>query len=76
MLTQKDIDQIENLIEKKLEENNKQFMTKSEMLGSFDEIMGELKTIREEMAMLAHRSSNHEDKLVKLETIHPNYTHT
>ena len=83
MLTQKDLNQIESLVERKLDEkldekfteNNKQFMTRSEMLGSFDEIMGELKTIREEMTMLTHRSSNHDDRLGKLEMIHPNYAH-
>ena len=79
MLTKKDLDQIEDLIDKKLEErlaeNNKQFMTRNEMLEFFDEIMGELKAIREEMTMSTHRVSNHEDRIEKLETIHPNYTH-
>lgn len=33
--------------------------------------MGELKTIREEITVLGGRSSDHEDRIEKLEKIHP-----
>jgi hypothetical protein len=41
-----------------------------------DEIMGELKAIREETSVLAYRSSNHEDRVTKLEEIHPHHSHS
>ena len=67
MLSQKDLSQIEVLVEEKLAENNKQFMTRSEMLEFFDEIIGELKTIRESITFASHRLSNHEDRITNLE---------
>jgi hypothetical protein len=33
-----------------------------------DEVMGELKTIREEQTLLSHRISDHEDRIEKIET--------
>lgn len=45
MLTQKDFDEIEEIIDKKLEEKIKFLPTKDEFYGKMDELMGELKTI-------------------------------
>ena len=42
--------------------------TKDEFYGTMDKVMGELKAIREEVAVLGHQVSNHEDRLQKLES--------
>lgn len=68
-LTQKDLDEIENLIAEKLDEKLAILPTKEEFYKKMDEAMGELKAIREENAVNSHRLS-------KLEDIHPNYTHS
>jgi hypothetical protein len=42
--------------------------TKDEFYGKMDEVMGELKAIREEVAVLGHQVSEHDDRIDKLET--------
>ena len=42
--------------------------TKDEFYGKMDEVMGELKPIREEQAVQSHQLSNHEDRIEKIET--------
>ena len=42
--------------------------TKDEFFSKMDEIMGELKAIREELPVQSHRLSNHEDRLQKIES--------
>lgn len=82
-LTQKDFIQIRLIVEngletkldEKLEEKLRNLPTKDEFFSKMDEVMGELKTIREEVEMVAHRSSNHEDRIVILEEIHPGGKH-
>lgn len=49
--------------------------TKEEFNSRMDEMMGELKTIREEMTMLSARTYDNTDRLDQLEKIHPDYTH-
>lgn len=67
MLTQKDIDIIEEIIEEKLEEKLtdklKGLPSKEEFYDSMDNLMGELKAIREEHITMAHRQSEHSDQL-------------
>ena len=53
----------------------KHLPTKEEFYQKMDEVMGELKAIREEQTLLAHRLPDHEDRLEKLEKIHPDYRH-
>lgn len=48
MLTQKDLDQVEEIVDRKLDEKIKFLPTKDEFFGKMDEVMGELKAIREE----------------------------
>jgi hypothetical protein len=36
-----------------------------------DEVVGELKAMREEVAVVTHRVSDHEDRITKLEEAHP-----
>ncbi len=42
--------------------------TKDEFYGKMDEVMGELKTIREEQAVLSHQVSDHDDRILKIES--------
>ena len=42
--------------------------TKDEFYGTMDKVMGELKAIREEVAVLGHQVSDHGDRLEKLES--------
>jgi len=71
MLTQKDIDQIEEIMDQKLDEKLKLLPTKDEFFTQMGEVMGELKAIREEHATQSHRLSNHEDRIETLEKLHP-----
>lgn len=74
-LTQQDLDAIKELVgieideklEQKLEEKLKNFPTKEEFFSRMDEVMGELKVIREEVTVLSHQVSNHEDRITKVE---------
>jgi len=51
--------------------------TKEEFYKREDEIMGELKTMREELQMLSNRVyQDHDLRIEQLEKIHPNYQHT
>jgi hypothetical protein len=42
--------------------------TKDEFFSKMDEVMGELKAIREEHAVQSPRISNHEDRIQKIES--------
>ena len=74
-LTQKDLNAIKDLIgitideamENKLEEKLSKFPTKEEFFNRMDEVMSELKIIREETTVLAHQVSNHENRITKVE---------
>ncbi len=50
MLTQKDLSQIEEIVEEKIGEKTKFLPTKDEFYGKMDEVVGELKSIREEIS--------------------------
>lgn len=67
MLTQKDIDLIEEIIEGKLEEKFNEKLkglpSKDEFYETTDKILGELKAIREEITTVTHRTSEHSDTL-------------
>lgn len=67
MLTRKDLHEIELLIEEKLEEKFKEKLkflpTKDEFYRKMDEVMGELKAIRDEMAIVTGRVAIHTDQL-------------
>ena len=81
MLTKKDLTQIEDLIDRKLDEkldekleeklNEKlKFLpTKDEFYEKMDEVMGELRAIREEHTLQVYKISDHEDRIEKLEKV-------
>ncbi len=66
-LTVKDLDEIEKIVDEKIEERTKNLPTKDEFFTKMDELMGELKTIRESTDILTHRASDHEDRITKVE---------
>jgi hypothetical protein len=62
---------VEEVIDKKgvaIKDHIGNLPTKDEFYGKMDQVMGELKTIREEVAVLGHQVSNHGDRLEKLES--------
>ena len=67
MLTQKDVDLLETSFKEVFATKEELKETKGEIVSLLDRMMGELKTIREGITMLTHRSSTHEDRLTKLE---------
>ncbi|MBL7159721.1 hypothetical protein ISS85_04545 [Candidatus Microgenomates bacterium] len=68
MLTQKDLNEIEQLINEQLKEKIKFLPTKDEFYIKMDEVMGELKAIREEQTLVTGRISEHTDILEDHET--------
>lgn len=63
MLTQRDIDEIDKLITEKLDEKTKLLPTKDDFFSKMDDVMGELKAIREEHALQGSAVSDHSDQL-------------
>ena len=66
-LTQRDFNEIEKMMDEKFEEQLRNLPTKDEFYIKMDEVMGELKAIREDHTVLTHQVSGHEDRIVKLE---------
>lgn len=63
MLTQRDIEEIDRLITEKLDEKTKLLPTKDDFFSKMDEVMGELKAIREEHALQGSTVLDHSDQL-------------
>ena len=86
-LTDSDLKAIQNLIkitldevleaklDEKLDEKLAHFPTKEEYFDREDKMMGELKTIREEVTFMSDLLSDHTDRIVSLEKIHPRGKH-
>jgi len=49
--------------------------TKEELNSRMDEMMGELKTVREEQTLLSQHSKDHSDAIEALQKIHPMNSH-
>jgi len=79
MLTKKDFIAIEEIVDRKLEEKFEEKLaflpTKDEFYTVMDKVMGELQAIRESNEMLNSRMGDHEDRICKLEDIHPQNSH-
>ena len=58
---------LDEKLDEKLDGKIKYLPTKDEFYEKMDEVMGELKTIREEQTLISHRVSNHEDRIEKVE---------
>lgn len=70
MLTKQDLNQIQKLIKDEI----KYLPSKDEFYDKMDEVMGELKSIREELILITGRQAehsdqldNHEERITKLE---------
>ena len=57
----------EEKLDEKLDEKLSHLPTKDEFYTKMDEVVGELKTIREEQPLQSHRLSDHEDRIQKIE---------
>jgi predicted nuclease with TOPRIM domain len=66
-LTQTDLDEIEKIFDERIEERTKNLPTKKEFYNKMDEVVGELKAIREELLSINHQLSNHEDRISNVE---------
>ena len=58
---------IDESLEKKLDEKLKNFPTKEEFFGKMDEVMKELKGVREETAVLPHQVKRNTKRIEKIE---------
>ena len=74
-----DLKAIEQIIEAKMDVviENRQLVTKEDLshlptkddfYGKMDEVMGELKSNREEQSVLGHQVSDHEDRIERIES--------
>lgn len=75
MLTQRDLNQIEQLIDEKLKEQTSHLPTKDEFFAKMDEVVGQLQKIEQELTVVTYQTKGHDDRIVKLEKIHPNGQH-
>lgn len=66
-LTQQDLDNIEQMLDQKLDEKFNLLPTKDEFFSKMDEVVGELKKVPEEQVIIAAKQAEHSDKIAKLE---------
>ena len=59
---------IDERLDGKLDEKLGYLPTKDDFYGMMDKVMGELKAIREEVTVLSHQVSEHDDRLDKIES--------
>ncbi len=74
MLTQKDIEEIERILDKKFDEKFKFLPTKDEFFDRMDKLSGEIKAMREESTIhtgshshITDQLENHDQRLSKVE---------
>lgn len=63
MLTQKDVEQIEKQTRKILKQEIKHLPTKDDFYNRMDELIGEVKSMREEQTLIAGKISEHTDSI-------------
>lgn len=68
MLTQKDVDEIRQIVREEIDEKTKHLPTKDEFYTKMDELMGEVKAMREEQGVYAGQYSNISDELENHDT--------
>jgi hypothetical protein len=59
---------LDERLDEKLDEKLSHIPSKDEFYGTMDKVMGELKAVREEVAVLGHRVADHEDRIEKIES--------
>ena len=67
MLNQHDVDEIERIVDKKLDEKLKNLPTKDEFFGQMGKAMAELQTIRTNQTVQTSQIANHTDRLEIIE---------
>ena len=63
-----DLKAIKDLIEITVDEKLSHLPSKDEFYETMDNVMGELKAIREEVAVLGHQVADHSDRLERIES--------
>lgn len=63
MLTQKDIEEIKSIVREEIVQKTRLLPTRDEFFTKMDEVMGELKAIREEHAIQSDILSGHTDQI-------------
>jgi len=66
-LTVRDLDEIEKIVDEKIDVRTSNLPTKDDFYTKMDEVMGELKAIRENTGVLSHQVTDHEDRISKIE---------
>lgn len=75
MLTQRDLESIEELIDEKLDEKLKILPSKNEFFTKMGELMKELEALRQETTVLPEQVADLKDRVENLENIHPKGKH-
>ena len=66
ILTQKDIDEIEKIVEKSVKDNTKHLPTKDQFYLKMDELIGEIKSAREELQVHSGQHERIDDDIDEL----------
>jgi predicted nuclease with TOPRIM domain len=66
-LTQRDLDEIEKIVDDTVNENTRNLPSKDEFFEKMDEVVGEVKAMREEYSVVTKQVSDHEDRITKVE---------
>lgn len=67
MITQQDIDSLEEVFVTKDDLKTSMTDLKSDIMDKMDEVLSEIKDSREEETVMAHQISGHEDRITKIE---------
>jgi len=59
--------ELDQKLDEKLGEKLSHLPTKDEFYGKMDDVIGELKAMREEVSILSHQVADHGDRLEKIE---------
>ena len=75
MLTQTDYDEVEELVRKVVKEETGHLPSKDDFYKETARLLSKMEDIEDSITILNNRTSDHSDKLEKLEKIHPQYAH-
>lgn len=67
MITEKDLDLIENRLSDKFATKEELQIMKSGLFSKLDSILKEILAMREEMTIITHKVTNHEERITALE---------
>lgn len=75
MLTQNDLDEVENLTREIVKEEIKHLPTKDEFFDQTLKILTKLDNLEQAVDIISAKQSEHSDRIETLEKIHPHGTH-